>query len=269
MTNKPIAIILAAGEGRRLRPLTVHKPKCLVKLFGKSILEYQIECFKNCGINNIIVVTGYLGDSIRFPNIIYLKNKKFHKTNMMYSLFCAEPFFKNSSSIIVSYGDIIFEERILKKLLSVKEDFSVVIDKNWKKYWNLRFVEPLSDAESLKINKNGYITDIGKKVKNIEEINGQYIGLMKFQGKSINKIRKKYDALKKASLNGENIMNPNTTFEKSFMTDFLMYLINSGEKIKAVSIKNGWLELDSINDYKLYNKMYKNGNISRFFRAEK
>lgn len=262
-------IILAAGRGVRLHPLTRDKPKCLVKLFGKSILEYQIECFKSCGINNIIIVRGYLDDKITFPNMIYVKNKKFRKTNMIYSLFCAETFFKNSNSLIVSYGDIIFEKRILKKLLSSKEDFSVVIDQNWKKYWNTRFTDPLSDAESLRINKNGHITDIGKKVKSMEEINGQYIGLMKFQGNAINKIRKKYDYLKKMSLKGENLLNSNTVFEKSFMTEFLMYLINSGEKIKAVQIKNGWLELDSINDYKLYNQMYKNGSISRFFRIKK
>ena len=68
------AIILAAGKGERLRPLTENKPKCLVKLFGKSILEWQIESFQNLGITDITVVTGYLSHLINFPSVKIVKN---------------------------------------------------------------------------------------------------------------------------------------------------------------------------------------------------
>jgi len=67
------AIILAAGKGERLRPLTDNRPKCLVKLFGKSILEWQIESFQNLGITDITVVTGYLSDLINFPSVKIIK----------------------------------------------------------------------------------------------------------------------------------------------------------------------------------------------------
>ena len=107
------AIILAAGKGERLRPLTDNRPKCLVKLFGKSILEWQIESFQNLGITDITVVTGYLSDLINFPSVKIIKNNKFNTTNMLETLFCAETSFTNST--IISYGDIIFESSILKK----------------------------------------------------------------------------------------------------------------------------------------------------------
>ena len=70
-------ITLAAGEGTRLRPLTLNNPKCLVELFGKSILQWQIDTFNYFQIKNIIIVKGYLEKKINFPNITYYINEKF------------------------------------------------------------------------------------------------------------------------------------------------------------------------------------------------
>lgn len=64
-------IILGAGEGTRLRPLTQNCPKCMVNIFGKSLLEHQINTAKNCGIDEIIIVKGFLGYMIQIPNIRY------------------------------------------------------------------------------------------------------------------------------------------------------------------------------------------------------
>ena len=171
------AIILAAGEGKRLRPITNDKPKSLVKLFGKTLLEWQLSIFQKCGIDDICVVTGYNSQLINYPGLDYIKNNNFMNTNMMESLFCASEKFKEST--IVSYADIIFEEKVLRALIESDEDFSIIIDKNWKEYWELRFEDPIKDAESLKIDNDGFITNIGKKVNAVGEIEGQYIGLMK------------------------------------------------------------------------------------------
>ena len=108
------AIILAAGQGKRLHPLTLTKPKCMIELFGNSLLEKQLSVFRKCGINDITVVTGYKSETIDFANVTYIENKNFMNTNMIESLFSAVENF--SDSTIVSYGDIIFEERILKNV---------------------------------------------------------------------------------------------------------------------------------------------------------
>ena len=84
------AIILAAGEGSRLQPETTNIPKVMVKLFGKSLLEMQIDVFKKCGINDISIVTGYLADKISFPSINYFKNENYSSTAGNESLFCAK-----------------------------------------------------------------------------------------------------------------------------------------------------------------------------------
>jgi L-glutamine-phosphate cytidylyltransferase len=257
------AIILAAGKGERLRPLTENKPKCLVKLFGKSLLEWQIETFHKLGIDDITIVTGYKSNLINFPKIINLENKKYDSTNMVETLFCAEDKLKNST--IISYGDIIFESKILSKLIKSKENFSIVVDKNWLDYWKLRFKKPLDDAESLQIDSKNFITNIGQKVKNITEIQAQYIGLMKFQNEGIPFLKSFYRQAKEKSLSGTNPLNTNITFENSYMTDLLNSLINAGCNLKAIEIQNGWLELDSIDDYKLYEQMDANNNLKPFF----
>ena len=69
------AIILAAGQGNRIKPLTNEKPKCMVELFGKSLLKWQLDLYQKLQINDISIVTGYLKEKIFFPNIKFFENK--------------------------------------------------------------------------------------------------------------------------------------------------------------------------------------------------
>jgi L-glutamine-phosphate cytidylyltransferase len=258
--NDMNAIILAAGKGERLRPLTNKIPKCMVKLFDKTILKYQIDVFRSCKINDITVVTGYEADKIKMEGVNFLHNQNYDTTNMVETLFCAKE--KLTENVIISYGDIIFEKQVLQKLINSNWDSSVIIDNQWKKYWQMRFENPLDDVESLRIDENGLITNIGMKVNSLEEIQGQYIGLMKFKNEGVKNLKKIYEKAKLKSVKGVNLLNENIPFEKSYMTDLIQAMINEGVKINAVKITNGWLELDSIDDYNLYQKKNNEGTIS-------
>tara|TARA_B100000029_G_scaffold101340_1_gene91643 strand:- start:199 stop:990 length:792 start_codon:yes stop_codon:yes gene_type:complete len=258
-------IILAAGEGSRLRPLTLEKPKCLVELFGKSILRWQLDVFDHFNIDEIIIVKGYMEKKIDLSGIKYCTNTNFKTTNMIETLFTARE--EMNDSIIVSYGDIIFEKNVLEKLLTDDSDMSVIVDTNWEKYWNERFENPFDDAESLMIDQQGFITSIGQKTQNLTEIQAQYIGLMKFQNDGIKNLKSFYDKSKKTASTGENPLNPKLNFEKSYMTDLLQAMINDNLKIKAIPIQNSWLELDSYNDFKLYAQLYENKRLGEFFNV--
>jgi choline kinase len=260
-------IILAAGEGKRLRPLTNDKPKCMVKLLGKTLLQHQIDIFQSYNIDDISVVTGYKNEMVNFKNIKYFQNNNYDTTNMLETLFCAEDELKND--VIVSYGDIIFEKSVVQSLINSTDDISVVIDSNWKSYWEKRFINPLDDAESLTLDHDGFITNIGQKVTDFDQICGQFMGLMKFQGDSINVITDFYKKSKKQSKSGINILNSKLSFENSYMTDFLQGLVKYGCRLKAVKTNNKWLELDTMNDYELYNKMDTENTLSKFFSINK
>ena len=75
------AIILAAGKGTRFGTLTENIPKAMLKLFGKTLIERQIEIYRNCGIDDITIVTGYKSEIIDFPGINYVKNQKPKRSN--------------------------------------------------------------------------------------------------------------------------------------------------------------------------------------------
>lgn len=260
------SVILAAGEGTRLRPLTENVPKSMVRIFGTTFLEKQIDNFKKCLIENIIVVTGYKSDKININGVKCIENKNYYKTNMVETLFCAND--ELVGDVIISYGDIIYDKEILKKLINSKEDITIVIDKKWEKYWNKRFDNPLDDAESLKINSNGDIIEIGQKINDILDVQGQYIGLMKFNSTGVKILKKFYEESKVKSKNGQNTLNPDIPFEKSYMTDLLQGLINSGYALKPLIINGGWLELDSITDYELYQKMLKENSLREFINLD-
>ncbi|NDB92638.1 MAG: phosphocholine cytidylyltransferase family protein [Nitrososphaeria archaeon] len=241
------AIILAAGEGKRLRPLTDNIPKCMVNLFGVSLLQRQVDIFRKSGIDDISVITGYRSDKINIQSVRYFHNDKYDTTNMVETLFCAKEVM--SGSVIVSYGDIVFQKNV------------------WYEYWKTRFPNPLDDAESLLIDESGYIADIGQKVKNIDSIMGQYIGLMKFQGDGLEFLKKHYEDLRRIAQGGKNPLNPNLPFEKSYMTDLLNDLIAEKCRLKAIPINNGWLELDTISDFTLYEKLH-NENSLKFYSPD-
>lgn len=162
---------------------------------------------------------------------------------MLYSLFKLKKLFDGNNDLIISYGDIIYKNGVLKKLINSKEQLSTVIDTDWYSYWKLRMENPLEDAESLKLSKEYYITDIGNKVKNLKDIKGQYIGLTKISKKITKEILKVW-----VDMNKRNKANK---IDNLYITDFLRILIKRKFKIKAIPVKRGWLEFDEPSDLKI------------------
>jgi choline kinase len=238
-------IILAAGQGTRLRPLTNDIPKCMVKYEDKPIIDYIIQVAKKCNINNIAVVDGYkkevLEEYLSDKTLTFYTNNEFHSTNMVSTLFCARDFMNDD--IIVSYADIIYKKEVLEKLIKSKEDFSVVVDRKWRELWNQRMNNPLEDAETLKI-QDGKIIELGKKPKNYSEIEGQYIGLIKISKNILNEVINFYKTLDKNKIyDGKN-------FDNMYMTSFIQMIINNLLDVKPIFIDGGWVEIDSVEDIK-------------------
>ncbi|MEC7641582.1 MAG: phosphocholine cytidylyltransferase family protein [Nitrospinota bacterium] len=255
------AIILAAGEGSRLRPLTDSTPKCLVELAGKPLLDWQTHALRQCGIHNIIVVRGYLARKIDRPDLRFYDNRDYATTNMVASLWCAAREF--TEDIVVCYADIIFNNDILEPLVKSPSEISVVVDLDWEAYWKERFDDPLADAESLKMDSHGKITSIGQKTQTLAEIEGQYIGLMKFTTAGLEKINASYQQAVATSVQGGQAWGQSRPVAKAYMTDLLQGLILEGALLQAVKVSGGWLEIDSLADYTLAKKYLQNGHIQR------
>ena len=235
-------IILAAGTGSRMGNFTKKKPKCLLEINNESILSRQIRVIKECNINKIFIVGGYLVSLLKKFKLKTITNNDYRTSNMVWSLFKAKKYL--NSKTIISYGDIIYHRKILKKLTENKSDIAIAVDQNYKKYWKSRFKNPFRDLETLKIEKNKLI-EIGKKTNSYKNIHGQYIGLIKLSNLGC-KIFKK--AFKELNLRNDEIQGK--TIKKAFFTDFLQEMIMSGVKITPVFFKDPWVEIDTIKDIK-------------------
>ena len=135
-TSKAKAIIIAAGLGSRLKSYTENLPKCMLKFGDKTLLERQIEAYRNCGINNISVIRGYKKEKINYEDLRYYENPDFENNNILNSLFYAEE--ELNGNVIVAYSDILFEASVVRRLLESQADISIVVDIDWRGYYDGR-----------------------------------------------------------------------------------------------------------------------------------
>lgn len=234
------AIILAAGEGTRLRPYTLDRPKCLVEADGKSLLERQLEVLRSQEIDPIILIGGYRAEMLERPGVELRLNPRYAETNMVWTLFCAEA--DLTGEFVLGYGDIVYSKKNLQALLASTADIAVTIDLDWESYWRARNEDPLADAETLKLGSEGEILEIGQKPSSLSEIEGQYMGLLKFSAKGAEILRKVFHDAKQAGvLRGK-------TVEKAYMTDLLQAIVDAGYRIQSVPVHGDWVEVDTVED---------------------
>ena len=250
-------IILAAGQGTRLRPLTDDRPKCMVEVNGKSILGRQLTVMHDCGIRDedITIVAGYKGevlrDIFRDTQMNIVINDNYENTNMVCSLMCAREIMEQYEDILLSYGDIIYNEKVLRSILQSEEKASVIVDDGWYSYWSERCENPLDDAETLMFDKDDYLTEIGQKTMDLGKIQSQYIGLMRFKGEGLEAVLHLAAEAEERSRKGVPLWRTTRTYQKMYMTDLLQGLIDEGNKLKAVHINRGWFEIDDCEDLKV------------------
>ena len=245
MRNKNIKVILlVAGEGKRLRPYTLDRPKCMVEIDGKSLIDRQLSVLKAEGLNDIVMIGGYKADMLKKYGTKLKINQRYFETNMVWTLFCAED--ELDGDVIVSYGDIVYSGEILKALLESKADIAVTIDKEWESYWRARNENPLDDAETLKLRKDGTISEIGQKPKSLNEIEGQYMGLMKFSSEGVKQMKEAFHA----AVNSGDLLGKDV--ENAYMTDLLQDAIDSNYLVTSIPVHGGWVEVDTVDDLNSY-----------------
>ena len=224
-----------------------------------TLLQRQADTLKAAGITEIHVATGYRADQIEKLGFETSFNRDFDKTNMVESLFCALGFLKNCrEDLIIGYGDIIYERNNLETVLSDDSEVSLMIDTNWRDLWDVRSEDPLTDAETLVLDSNGFVKELGKKPKDYRKIDGQYTGLIKVRRDKLSDLIELYESLDR------DRYYDNQSFENMYMTSLLQLLIEAGWKVKAVQVHGGWLEVDTVDDLKIYETLLSSGELTRF-----
>ena len=129
------AVILAAGQGTRLRPLTNRRPKCLVEVQGKTLLQYQLEALCAAGVTECVVIVGhragqvrnFFGRRFRELSLTYVENELFDRTNNIYSLWLARR--EITGEMLLLGVDLLFEPELLVDLLELPCENAAVVDR--------------------------------------------------------------------------------------------------------------------------------------------
>jgi choline kinase len=242
------AVILAAGRGSRLGPHTEDRPKCLVELADKPLIQRQIAALRGGGVSSIGIVRGYLADKIDIQDATYFENPRWAETNMVMSLVAAASWLR-SDSVVISYADIFYGRDIVRDLAASSGDLVVAYDRDWRSLWARRFDDPLSDAETFRTDAHGNLIDIGRRTTDINDIQGQYMGLLKFTPEGWRAVEAVL-----ASVDQK-------TRDAMDMTTLLRRLLGTGFPIGTLGITGQWGEIDSSVDLELYEKMIREGEL--------
>lgn len=240
------AIIIAAGRGKRMLQLCSELPKCLLKVNGATILRHQINVFKACGINEIIVIKGYKGELIDYPDVRYRVNERYRENNILNSLFCAADDLDDEA--IISYSDILFESRIVSDLISLKADIAAVGDILWEERYVNRHAHPKQEAEKIVMEAGSRaLLGIGKILKNPDQANAEFIGMVKVSKVGSSVLKEVFSQVKEA-FDGKPFQTAKT-FQQAYLTDMLQELVDRGIRVDCLAIKGGWIEIDTPEDY--------------------
>ena len=237
------AIILSAGYGSRLGNLTKELPKSLVDINGKSIIKRQIETFRNNGIKEIIVIIGPNKDKFQLKNIEYVIDKKFHDHEQLGSLMAANKHFQND--VVISFGDVIVDNNIMKQVIESTYDIGVAIDLNWEKKYENRTQHPKSEAD-LALIKSNKLIKIKKNLNPTENHQlGEFLGIIKLSNVGSKKF---LDVFERLNSSHEGKFHDASSFQKAYLTDMIDELIQINEVVNPILIDGVWFEIDTIED---------------------
>ncbi len=257
--EKITAVIAAAGFEKQLLPLIEDKPKCLLDIKGKTILERAVAALNACNIKDVALIRGYKKEAITLPNIRYYDNDRYEDTGELYSLFCAENELKGR--VVFLYGDIIFDTAILEKLLRSPADIALVVDLAWLDQ-EQRGAQPahlnpdlvsLADPPDRSVHSRFVMPEGEHRILKIgqqlprEQAHGEFIGMAMFSERGTQALRDCYHAAQ--ARYGTSGFHESRHVRSGSFTDLIQELIDQGHTVEAVPIFKGWMEVDSFEEY--------------------
>jgi choline kinase len=249
MRKSPIptckAVILAAGVGSRIRPLTDDCPKSLLSVSGMPILKRMIRNCLNCGISEFVVVLGYLEERIKsfvydaFPElqVTFIVNDKYGETNTGYSLMLAEQAL-DGTGFIKFDADVVFDSEILRRLISCEFESALCIDRDIQ-----------LDAEEVKVIVDDQlrVLQVSKTIDPNTAL-GESIGIEKISAETA---RLLFAELTQMMTHDAHLQD---YYEAAYEQ-----LMAQGTRFHALDITGlDWTEIDSHDDLSTANKMFKN-----------
>jgi phosphoenolpyruvate phosphomutase len=259
-SSQVTAVIVAAGVGfeHELMSLIADRPKAMLDVKGKTILERQVEALNECQIKDIAVVRGYQKEKVNLPNLRYYDNDRYWETHNLASLFCAEPELRGR--VVFLYGDILFDKGILEKLLKSPADITLVVDHAWYDNYVNGIEHPVSHPELVKtmnppVQRDRFLpSETGNRILKIgrnipkSEAHAEFIGMAMFSERGTEILREAYQKAKRKYTGRPFHEAP--AFERASFGDMVQELIEQDCEVACLDIYKGWMEVDTFEDYR-------------------
>lgn len=230
------AIILAAGTASRLRPLTLHTPKCLLKVGERTLLERSMDALIKAGIREFCIVTGYLHEKIEdfvkqtygeSIDVCFIHNKDYETTNNIYSLWLARPK-ADGQEVLLLDSDLLYDGQIVERVLADSHENVLTLIRH----------ELGEEEMKVVMNEDGAITEISKTC-NPALAAGESLGIERMGKAYTTALYKELDIM----MNQEHLEN--TFYELAFLR-----LIAQGNTFSVLDVTELFsCELDTIEDF--------------------
>jgi choline kinase len=203
-----------------------------------------------------------MAQAINYSGVRYIQNEQYSTTNMVGSLMVARDEF--NGDCLVCYSDVVYEPRVLREIQQARCSIGVVVDTDFREYWQTRLGDWMDDSESLQIDQSGMIIELGRPKPLQKDVHARYVGLLKFDDEGTNAFKVAYDRHAEVNLTRNVPWYNSRSFRQAYMTDMIQAVVDDGIEVQAIKIARGWLELDTKKDFTLYHQWIENGIMQRF-----
>ncbi len=236
------AIVVGAGRGRRLMPLTEDVPKCYAEVGGRRIIDWVVEALGGAGLGKIVFVGGYQIDRIRadYPCFSFRHNADWPNNNIAASLFHAED--AMADGFVCSYADILYRSSIVARLLESRADVAVAVDTGWRTRYAGRSQHPEDDAEKVLV-EGERVVRIARSIPSAEA-HGEFIGVARFTPAGAAALREHYHRHEAA-------------LKKAYLIELLQKMIEAGVRVEKVDTAGDYFEVDTTEDYLLAQQQWR------------
>lgn len=244
------AILLTAGMGSRLKPFTEEKPKSMVEIHGKALIEYMFDQLIDVGVNEVILIVGYkkeciiqrYGEMYKNLRLTYIENQLYESTNNVYSLYMAKGYIDDE--VLLVEGDVFLEKSIMNKMIGGQTDCGILVSRFNPETMNgsiIRCDEDMAVKQLIIKRDQQYIQNIQEYYKTV---NAYYFSKEFFV--------EKYMPLLEYYINSQS--------RDSYYELVLGALIYFGNNtIKAIEIpEESWYEIDDLADYQKAQQGFRN-----------
>jgi choline kinase/ubiquinone/menaquinone biosynthesis C-methylase UbiE len=255
------AVILGAGRGMRMGSTPADKPKCLLELGGRTLLDWTIGSLRESGIEDLAFVGGYQIDQVRqaFPDLRFYFNSAWSRTNVLASFFAAEPDLHDA--LLISYSDVVHLPSMIGDLMESDGDITLLVDTQWVKR-QAEIPDAATNVEKVQLDPAGQVVAIGKDVC-ADQAQAEFMGLMKLSQQGAAVMRQAYHHLLE-SQNGHAV-DGELDLSGAYLTDFLQKIVDQGVRVNTMPVAGNWLHFDTIEDLHNAHRLWANKGAELFW----